>query len=54
MITKILNKKNQRIQKNYQILIFSLNIDQKQEIRSMIFLENLIIKREKKISLQKK
>ena len=40
MITKILNKRHLDDEKNYQLLIFSLNIDQKQRIRSMIFSKN--------------
>ena len=38
-------KKKLTNEKNYQILIFSLNIDQKEKIRSMIFFKNSIINR---------
>ena len=54
MITKILNKKKLNDEKNDQILIFSLNIDQRQKVRSMIFSKDLIINQKRKNSLQKK
>ena len=53
MITKTL-KKNLNDEKNYQILIFTLNINQKQKIRSMIFSKDSIMNGRKKDSLHKK
>ena len=54
MITKTLNKKKSNDEKNYQILISSLNIDLRQKISSMIFFEDLIMNQKKKNELSKK
>ena len=52
IITKSFKKKL-NVKKNYQILIFLFNIDQKHNIQWMIFSENSIISRKKKFVTKK-